>query len=160
MKKKIIRIMIIVIFSLLFVGLIRAAHIYIGNLPGNKALFEDEYEQIIYPTSISDYLIAKEVLKEAERALSTITDRETAQEMFGTLGYLCVTDSEAVTEKYALDFIAAKFSDDTGYIWVQYSSAAYDKQDECTYGSWDILSRWELEKVEDKWVVTSIKEHP
>lgn len=160
MKKKIIRIMIIVIVSLLLIGLIRATCVYIGNLPGNKAFFEDEYAQIIYPTSMSDYLIAKAVLKEAEEAFSTITDDETAYEAFGKLGSFCITDSDAVREMHNLDFIAANFSNDSGYIWVKYSSEAYDKDGEVTFGTWDILSRWELEKVEDKWVVTSIKEHP
>ena len=63
-------------------------------------------------------------------------------------------------EKHKLKFVAANFSGDSGYIWVKYSSEAYDKDGEVTFGSLDILSRWELEKKDNQWVVTSIKEHP
>ena len=43
---------------------------------------------------------------------------------------------------------------------LQQNPVAYDKDGEVTCGSWSILSRWELEKKDDQWVVTSIKEHP
>ncbi|MBQ2703934.1 MAG: hypothetical protein IJF58_00135, partial [Clostridia bacterium] len=103
---------------------------------------------------------AKKFLKEADNALSTITNNEIAEKDFGKLGYLCVTDDEAVTEKHKLKLVAANFSGDSGYIWVKYSSEAYDKDGEVTFGSLGILSRWELEKKDNQWVVTSIKEHP
>ena len=160
MKKKVIRIIIVIACILLFFTGLRMAVLYFGNYTPNKEYFGDEYKQIIYPTSISDYITAKEILKEADNALSTITNNETAEKNFGELGYLCVTDDDAVTEKHKLKFISANFSDDEGYVWVKYSSEAYDKNGEVTFGSWDILSRWELEKKGNKWVVTSIKEHP
>ena len=160
MKKKVIRIIIITICMLLFIGCLRATILYVGNYIPDKDYFGDEYKQIIYPTSISDYITAKKFLKEADNALSTITNNEIAEKDFGKLGYLCVTDDEAVTEKHKLKFVAANFSGDSGYIWVKYSSEAYDKDGEVTFGSWGILSRWELEKKDNQWVVTSIKEHP
>ena len=160
MKKKATRIIIITICMLLFIGCLRATSLYVDNYIPNKDYFDNEYKQIIYPTSISDYITAKKILKEADNALSTITNDETAEKDFGELGYLCVTDDEAVTEKHKLKFVAANFSGDSGYIWVKYSSEAYDKDGEVTFGSWCILSRWELEKKDNQWVVTSIKEHP
>lgn len=160
MKKKAIRIIIIIICALLFIGCLRATILYVVNYIPNKDYFDNEYKQIIYPTSISDYITAKEILREADNALSTITNDETAEKDFGELGYLCVTDDEAVTEKHKLKFIAANFSRDSGYIWVKYSSEAYDKDGKVTFGSWDILSRWEIEKKDNKWVVASRKEHP
>ena len=160
MKKKAIRIIIITICVLLFIGCLRSTILYFGNYIPNKDYFGNEYKQIIYPTSISDYITAKKILKEADNALPTITNDETAEKDFGELGYLCVTDDEAITEKHKLKFIAANFSGDSGYIWVKYSSEAFDKDGEVTFGSWGILSRWELEKKDNQWVVTSIKEHP
>lgn len=160
MKKKAVRIIIIIVCALLFVSCLRTAILYFGNYIPNKDYFGDDYKQIVYPTSISDYITAKEILKEADNALSTITNFETAEKDFGELGYLCVTDDDAVTEKHKLKFVAADFSGDNGYIWVKYSSEAYDKDGEVTSGSWDILSRWELEKKDNKWVVVSRKEHP
>lgn len=163
MKKKTIRMTIIIIsivFILLLVLALRAAILYFGNSVPNKDYFGDEYIQIIYLTSISDYITAKEVLQEADKALSTITSREAAKNDFGKLGYLCITDDEAATEKHELKFIAADFSGNKGYIWVKYSSEAYDKNGKVTFGSWDVLSRWKLEKKDGKWTVISIKEHP
>ena len=160
MKKKAIRIIIITICMLLFIGCLRATILYVGNYIPGKDYFGDEYKQIIYPTSISDYITAKKFLKEADNALSTITNNEIAEKDFGELGYLCVTDDEAVTEKHKLKFVAANFSGDSGYIWVKYSSKAFDKDGEVTFGSLGNLSRWELEKKDNQWVVTSIKEHP
>ena len=160
MNKKAIRIIIIIICVLFFVGCLRTAILYVGNYIPNKDYFDDEYKQIIYPTSISDYITAKRILKEADNALSTITNKGTAEKNFGELGFLCVTDDKAVTENHKLKFIAANFSGDSGYIWVKYSSEAYDKDGEVTFGAWDILSRWQIDKKDNKWVVASIKEHP
>ena len=160
MRKRIICTIVIVLCALLFIGVLRTALVYFENLFPNKDYFGDEYKQIIYPTSLSDFLIAKKTLKEANKALSTITNVENAENQFGELGYLCITDDEAVTEKHKLRFIAANFSSNKGYIWVKYSSGAYDKDGDITCGSWDILSRWELEKKDDQWIVTSKKEHP
>ncbi len=159
MKKKAIRITIIILCICLFSLGLRTAILYIGNI-SNKDYFGNEYKQILYPTSISDYITAKEILSTADDALSTITNHEAAKTSFGELGYLCVTADEAVAETHKLKFIAANFSDDKGYIWVKYSSEAYDNAGEVAFGSWDMLSRWKLEKADNKWVVTSIKEHP
>lgn len=160
MKKRIIRVAIIVISLLLLVGVSRAAILYFGNMNPNKEHFGDKYIQVIYPTSISDYLTAKDVIKEAEKSLSTITTDDQAEQKFGQLGRLCITDDKAVSETHDLDFIAANFSGDDGYMWVKYSSQAYDKNGENTYGSLDVLSRWELKKIKDEWTVISIDEHP
>lgn len=160
MKKKIIRIVIIVLVVLLCTVIFRSAYIYLDNLYPNKEFFGDKYNQIIYPTSISDYLIAKETLEQADKALSTITIPAVAEQKFGKLGRLCITDNDAVSSEHKLQFIAANFSDDEGYIWVKYTVTAYDGSGKVTFGSHDILARCELEKVDGEWVVTSLSEHP
>lgn len=64
-------------------------------------------------------MTAKEVLKEADKALSTITDHENAKNEFRQLWFLCVTDDEAVTKEHKLKFISANFSGDEGYSNIQ-----------------------------------------
>lgn len=162
MKKKVMNAVIIIIILLIVLVILRTAFLYIGNISisPNKDYFGDEYVQIIFPTSISDYLIAKQVINEANKALSTITDDETAELKFGNLSYLCVTHEETVKETHKLHFISANFKNNKGYIWVKYSSEGYDKNGEVICGSWGILSKWELEKVDNSWVVKSIHEHP
>ena len=100
---------------LLGITALRAAWIYVGNYSCKKH-YEDEYLQVVYPTSISDSITARKVLKTADEALSTITTDENAYDQFGEWGYLCVTDDDAVAEKHKLRLVAANFSKDTGYI--------------------------------------------
>ena len=159
MKKRIIRKGVIVLCVLLGITALRAAWIYVGNYSCKKH-YENEYLQAIYPTSISDYITAQKVLKTAETALSTITTDEKAYEQFGELGYLCVTDEDAVAEKHKLWLVAARFSEDAGYVWAQYTSEAYDATGEVTSGSWKILTKWELEKQDGQWIVTNVNEAP
>lgn len=159
-KKKAIRILIVTVSLLLCIGIFKTALIYLGNLYTKDYYGADEYKQIIYPTSVSDYFTAKKVLKEVDEALSTITDMESAEKKFGELGYFCVTDESAVRENHNLIFVAADFSEDTGYVWGQYTTLAYDKKGENTSGSWRILFKLELEKIGNEWRPIEIKEHP
>lgn len=159
MKKKVFRIFIVTIIFLLCIGVFKTA-IYLGNLYTKDYFGADEYKHIIYPTSVDDYLTAKKVLKEVDEALSTITDYESAEKKFGEVSHFCVTDESAVRENHNLIFIAADFSEDTGYIWGQYTTMAYDKNGEAACGAARILFKLELEKTENEWCVTSINEHP
>ena len=99
MKKRIIRAGVIVLCALLCVAVLRAAWIYVGTYSCKKH-YGKEYKQVIYPTSISDYITAQKVLKTADTALSTITTYENAYDQFGELGYLCVTAETAERNKY------------------------------------------------------------
>ena len=158
MKKKAVKNAITIVCILLLIWGLRVAILCVDN--PDKRYFGDEYYEILYPTSISDYITATKILKTADNALSTITDDETAHKEFGELGFLCSTDDGAVGESHKLRLVAAHFSDSKGYVWVKYSSETYDKDGEILSGSWKILARWEVEKKEDQWVVTSENEHP
>ena len=157
-KRKTIIIISGIIFVLLLAFGARSAILYIGNMIASKDYFGDEYIQIIYPTSLSDYIIANDVLEEADEAFSTITTDEEAEDRFKELGRFCITDEDAISEKHDLSFICAHFDDSNGYIWVKYDSQAYDISGNTTFGS-HALSRWELVKTDDKWTVISINEH-
>ena len=159
MNKWIIRAGIIVLCALLCVAVLRAAWIYVGNYSCKKH-YGNEYLQVVYPTCISDYITARKVLKTADEALSTITTDEKAYDQFGELGYLCVTDDDAVSQRHRLRLIAGHFAQDEGYMWVKYTSVAYDVDGEVTTGSWNILTKWELEKQDGRWVVTNVNEAP
>ena len=157
MNKRIIRAGVIVLCALLCATVLRAAWIYVGNYSCKKH-YGNEYLQVVYPTSISDYITAQKVLKTADAALSTITAYENAYNQFGELGYLCVTDDDAVSQRHRLRLIAGHFAQDEGYMWVKYTSVAYDVDGEVTTGSWNILTKWELEKQDGQWIVTNINE--
>ena len=158
MKKKIVKNAITIICVLLVISGLRAALLCVDN--PEKRHFGDEYYEILYPTSLSSYITAIKILKTADDALSTITDDETAQKEFGELGDLCITDDEAVGESHRMRLVAAHFWDSKGYVWVRYSSEAYDKDGEISSGSWKILARWELEKQDGQWIVKNVNEAP
>ena len=165
-KAKIFKIALIAI-SVLIVGYaLRSAVIYFSYIVPDKDYFQNQYVQVIYPTGIFDYISAKEVIEEADTAFSTITYRETAKDKFGELGKYCVTD-DAASEEHSIKLISANLGKDKGYIWVTYYQTAYDANETVTFGSGSdefiggrILTRWEVEKINDEWVVVSIKEHP
>ncbi len=160
MKKNIIRISIITIILILCIGVLKTSGIYFANLYTEDYYGADEYKQIIYPTSVDDYFTAKKVLKKVDKALSTITDFESAEKNFGELGYFCVTDESAVRENHCLIFVAADFSGDTGYVWGNYSTNAYDKNRENVSGVGLSLFKLELERIGNEWYVIEVKEHP
>lgn len=124
----------------------------------NKEFFGEEYIQIVYPTSITDYITARVILKDVDQAFSTITTAESAEEDFGELSRFCIIDEEATNENHRVNFIAARFRYESGYIWFEYDSEGYDKNGKITCGSWDILTRLELKKIDNQWMVVSVKE--
>lgn len=146
--------------------LFRTCFVYWSFLSPNKSYFGDDYVQVLYPTGIRDYHIAKGVLDDAEAAFSCITTDAHAEEEFGKLARFCVTDEDAVSEQHAINLVSARFTRHTGYMWVSYYQTAYDKNHTVTSGNGgksigsQILSRWELSQDGGKWTVTAIREHP
>lgn len=155
----------VIIGSFMLCYVIRSTSLYVAHLH-TLDIFKDEYIQIIYPTSIKDYTTAKAILAEADEAFSTITDYETAEETFGDLWRYCITNEGSVSEYHEIKLVSASFDDKYGYIWIEFVQYGYDKNGEITYGAGStitnqyILSKWNLEKINDKWVVTDIIEHP
>lgn len=65
--------------------------------------------------------------------------------------------------KYAKIKIYRKFvihNFNKGLIWVKYSFEQYDTNNNKLRGSWDISSKWYIEKQNGQWVVTDIDERP
>ncbi len=162
--KKIIIIFLITILSIIVIGyLIRSTLTYNVFKNPNKDFFGKQYWEILHITSGNDYDIANEILDFANNAFSSITTKENAEEKYGELSrYSIITEyyKDAISEEHKIDLITANFKENTGYMWVVYTHVAYDQKNELTYGSWDILARWELEKIDGIWTVINTKEHP
>lgn len=47
-----------------------------------------------------------------------------------------------------------------GYMWMLYTYEGYDKDNNRTYGAWNILSKWKIEKINGKWEVVNIIGEP
>lgn len=122
------------------------------------------YAELQMGVSFSDRKAVQPVLDFADEAFAFIVatdeDKKEAEEKFGKLHIYCLTHDDVVSEAHAIDFLSAKTDGNSGYLWVQYSQEGYDKNGKCTCGAWRIKSRWTIEKIDDKWVVTDILEHP
>ncbi len=126
---------------------------------------KEELAMLAFRGGPIDHLQAMPVMKLAEEAFSDVdSTREDAMDKYGLLhrySYAEDTYSDAVSERHSLQLWACRFFGTTGYMWVRYSSEAYNASDVVTSGSWDVLSLWSLEKNEDgQWIVSHIKEHP
>lgn len=115
-KKRIVKTTVLVLALCFSAALIRACFLYFNFMTPDKSYFGEDYIQVIYPTGIRDYCIAREILADAETAFSTVTTDELAEEEFGKLGRFCITDGDAISEEHAVHLISANFGDSTGYI--------------------------------------------
>ncbi|MBR4866733.1 MAG: hypothetical protein IKU11_08590 [Clostridia bacterium] len=128
-----------------------------------KDYYGDSYQELLRPTPLAGYIAGKQVISQADKAFSSFLDRESAEACFGMLGRYCIhSDSypEAIRQTHNLRMLAAHTNHDSGYVWVRYTSKAYDREGIMVTGSSNVYSRWTLERQDGIWVVTSIQEHP
>ncbi len=46
----------------------------------------------------------------------------------------------------------------SGYVWMKYSISVVDSKGEITAGSWDVICKLKVEKINDKWYITNKSE--
>lgn len=141
----------------------RPLSIYFTHSSISKPYFGESYNELLHPTSVAGYIHGNTIISQAEEAFSALTPRQDAYAAFGTLGKYCIhTDSypNAVMEEHKLRLVAADITQNGGYVWVLYTSRAFDDDGKLATASSDVLARWGVEKQGNNWVVTSIKEQP
>ena len=126
---------------------------------------KEEIARLAFRGGPVDHLQAMPVMKLAEEAFSDVdSNRDEAMQKYGLLHRYGFTEDsypDAVSETHSLQLWSCRFSGSTGYMWIYYSSEAYDSNGDITSGSWRATALWTLEKNTDgEWVVTHIKEHP
>lgn len=127
----------------------------------------NERKMLAYIGTPEDRKIANTVLQQAEMAFSDISGTyEENQEKYGLLGRYAFESHyfglyfDAVYEQHSLDLWSAHFEEKSGYMWINYSQEAINKNGETVSGSWDIMTLWKLEKDNSgNWIVVDIKEH-
>lgn len=113
--------------------------------------------------SAGDRREAEAVLELAEAAFRDCTHtREENHETYGLLArYATASSYNAASESHSLKLLSAHLDADKGYLWVYYSSEAFDEKGDTVHGSWKIPSLWTVEKdAAGTWTVVKIKEHP
>jgi len=162
MKNKIKTTIISIILVLVVVFALREAYVGIYFSGNNGRSFGKEKTEAFLPASPSDYSKARDIMAEADKAFSDINGNSD----YGMLDRYCIDNEKVETEKHSIQLITANFDENRGYMWVLYYQIGYNGSGEIEYGSGSdsifgkILSRWELEKIDDKWTVVNITEHP
>lgn len=113
--------------------------------------------------SIRDRREAEAVMELAEAAFRDCTHTvEENHETYGLLArYATASSYNAASESHSLKLLSAHLDAEKGYLWVYYSSEAFDEKGNTVCGSWKIPSLWTVEKdAAGIWTVVKIKEHP
>ncbi len=135
----------------------------LSNASAGLAFYtENEIKMCLYIGSAEDRREAREVLKDAEAAFTdTSHTEEQCEKLYGELSrYVPPKDESLDKVKYTLDLWSAHLDETEGYIWVYQSSEGYNKDGERVFGSEKIPALWKVAKIQGKWVVTNVKEHP
>ncbi len=120
----------------------------------------ETYSELQIKCTAEDREAIQPVLNLADEAFSYLGDGD-KYELFGKLGLYSLNNyKDVVSEKHGIDFLTAKLDGGSGYLWVEYFHEGYDETGERTTGSWEIKSRWTLEKTDGEWIVSDILEHP
>ena len=130
-----------------------------------SSYYGSRYEEL-FSLSTPDRDMKEEILRQGEEALAFIgSDEDCAA--FGALAPYCTdTESYAGASKveFTLEDLAGKTDGDESYLWVAYTQRVYDADGNLLRGSGSsqerILARWSVKKLDGRWVVTEILEHP
>ncbi len=161
-KKRLIKGICIVILGIILCFFIRRGYYYLGDLVIiEKDYYDGQEKELWYPTDPFDIPIILDIMHTANEAFSTIGERTPElKEKFGKLVYYIEDSPEAAKREYKLTFITGNFTDKSGYIWAKYSTETYGADESLVSGSWWIQVRWYFEKINNRWIITHIYEHP
>lgn len=122
-----------------------------------------EKAMLISRGSSWDRIMAQDILNRAQAAFSDYSHtHEENQKTYGILSRYATSSSyRAATAACSLELLSAHLGTSEGYMWVFYTSEAFDAQGDTVRGSWNIPSLWKVGKdASGAWNVVGIKEHP
>ena len=93
-------------------------------------------------------------------AAKMIFELRTKGDNYGELSQYYYDNPDIVKTEIDIQLITTSQKDNTGVVWVQYSALYYNQQNNLIQGSSEVISRWEIEKVNQKWIVTDIDDLP
>ncbi len=158
--KKIVLAILIVIISLIA---LREAYVGIYFLKDTGDVFGAEKAELFLPSSPASYFKAQDILDIANKAFSDINSNDGE---YGKLERYSINNEGVTSEDHSIKLISAHFGENSGYMWVVYYQTGFDSNGQQIYGNGSNslfgknVSRWELAKVNEQWVVSEIKEQP
>lgn len=99
--------------------------------------------------------VANQLISKAKRNFE-LKEQNDIQEDYGALLEYKCSNPDVVKSTSKIKLLTTDQSLHTGYIWVEYSVSYYNQKDELLDGSDSIISRWEIEKDNDEWMVVKI----
>lgn len=103
--------------------------------------------------------VANQLISKAKRIFELKSQNDN-QEEYGALAEYKYSDPKAVKSTSEIKLLTTDQSLKTGYIWVEYSVLYYNQNDELLSGSDSVISRWDIEKVDDDWMVVKTDDIP
>lgn len=143
----------------------RIAEIGSAAFGGYNYYSDEEIGRALCIGSVSDRREARAVLALADKAFDDVSHTRAENEReYGLLArYATATDSYGDTaySKHTLKLWSAHLDENEGWIWVHYSSAAYNHDGSKARASADIPALWRVERNDrGEWEVVQIREHP
>ncbi len=126
----------------------------------------DELKMIMFVGMPSGRAEVQPVLRLADAAFSDCTHTHSeCEELYGELSRYSAPPVEFFSDvnhvDYSLELWSVRLEGNNGYLWVNYTLEAKDKNNNVKRGSRNISSLWKVEKDSSGvWTVTDIKEHP
>lgn len=137
------------------------------NNEAKKYFGEEKYAELqIECTDKSQLSVANNLIEKARKVMCFTGSKEQADtENFGALSQYYYFNSDVSVSAVSkadvdIQLITTKQEGNPGFLWVKYAAQYYDEKQELISGQADILSRWEIAKQGDGWIVTAIDEMP
>ncbi len=126
---------------------------------GEELYSEIDYKCSDYEAEIGNMLVDK--LCEVAAYVGPEEEADYIEEL-GELNkfYIFHISDDTVSQDVLLEFITCKIDGAEGHVWCVYTRRGYDENGEKTYGSYDCLMLWYIEKIDDEWVVVRNREQP
>jgi hypothetical protein len=130
--------------------------------PNEEHFGKEVYSEIERKCTAQEKEDIAQVLTVAKYVFNYTGSQANADKNVGALDnyYHFYEEFEATSVKYKIKLVTTWNNGETGYIWVVYSVEGFDKNGNGVYGSWDVLSRWEIEMKNNRWEVVQIDEAP
>lgn len=123
--------------------------------------FGTKYFELYSIQTSSEKEIGDEIVERIKNCMEYTGDKTNAPETDAISRYYYSDTKIPVRTNVTVDLKKAVLHGDKGSVWICYTQEYYDENDECIYGSRDILARCVIEKSDaGEWIVTSVGEPP
>lgn len=104
--------------------------------------------------------VANQIVEKAKMIFNLKADLKDDMDSYGALTKYSFNNPDVNKAESYINLLTTYQKSDIGAIWVEYNVFYYNSDNDLIYGADSILSRWEIEKRNEQWVVTAVDEMP